>query len=259
MTIRRRYTLSGLLREAAEEHPERVSIHYEEREITYRQLDEMASGFAAGLLRMGIRKGDRVALYMPNYPEWIIAFFGTARMGGIVVPMNTRYRAKEVEYILNNSEATCLVMTSEFLNMDYVGILDGLRGKIPSLKRILVLGERISEGMDRFESLMDPGEGHRENKDLADIEKEIEEDDVVFILYTSGTTGEPKGAMLTNLNISKNAEQIAAVMEQNVNDVTLIAVPFFHCFGCVIGISACVSASSGIVPMPSFDAEQGLK
>ncbi|MBN1539049.1 MAG: AMP-binding protein, partial [Candidatus Thermoplasmatota archaeon] len=259
MTIRRRYTLSGLLREAAEEHPERVSIYYEEREITYRQLDEMASRFAAGLLKMGIRKGDRVALYMPNYPEWIVAFFGIARMGGIVVPMNTRYRAKEVEYILNNSEATCLVMTSEFLKIDYVGILDGLRGRIPALKRIVVLGDRISEGMDRFESLMELGGGHQDNVDLEDIEKSIEEDDVVFILYTSGTTGEPKGAMLTNLNISKNAEQIAAVMEQNVKDVTLIAVPFFHCFGCVIGISACVSASSGIVPMPSFDAEQGLK
>ncbi|MGA1865915.1 MAG: AMP-binding protein [Thermoplasmatota archaeon] len=258
MTMNRRYTLSGLLRKATEENPERIAIFYEDRAITYKKLDDMASRFANGLLKMGIRKGDRIALYMPNYPEWIVAFFGIARMGGVVVPMNTRYKAKEVDYIMNNSEATCLVMTSDFLKIDYIEILDDLRGRTPALRRIVVLGVRMTDGMDSYESLMELGADHRESGVLENIEKDIDEDDAVFILYTSGTTGEPKGAMLTNLNISKNAEQIAHVMEQNVDDVTLIAVPFFHCFGCVIGISACVSASSGIVPMPSFDAEQGL-
>ncbi|MGA1848307.1 MAG: AMP-binding protein, partial [Thermoplasmatota archaeon] len=199
-----------------------------------------------------------VGLHMPNYPEWIVAFFGIARMGGVVVPMNTRYKAKELDYILNNSEATGLVMTSDFLNIDYVEILDGLRGKIPALKRVIVLGDRLSEGMDPYSKVGELGSDHADDAELARIEASIKEEDVVFILYTSGTTGEPKGAMLTNLNISKNAEQISQVMKQDVNDVTLIVVPFFHCFGCVIGISACVSASSGMVPMPSYNAEEAL-
>jgi len=258
MTEEMIYTLSSLLKKAAEYNPDRVAVFFEDRSMTYSQLDEQASKFASGLLKMGIEKGDRVGLYMPNYPEWIVAFFGIARMGGIVVPMNTRYKAKEVDYILNNSEATGLVMTSNFLNIDYVNILDGLRGKIPALKRIIVLGEKLSQGMDTYQNVLKLGSNHGNDTELARIEDSIDEDDVVFILYTSGTTGEPKGAMLTNLNISKNGKQIADVMKQDVNDVTLIVVPFFHCFGCVIGITACVSASSGIVPMPSYDPEQAL-
>jgi fatty-acyl-CoA synthase len=257
MTIRK-YTLSELLRTAASENPDRIAVFFEDRSMTYSQLDILASRFASGLLKLGIRKGDRVGLYMPNFPEWIVAFFGIARMGGVVVPMNTRYKAKEVDYIMNNSEATGLVMTSDFLNIDYVEILNGLRGKIPNLKQVIVLGDKISEGMELFEKVLELGSDHESDAELGDIEGSIEEEDVVFILYTSGTTGEPKGAMLTNLNISKNAEQTAQVMKQDVNDVTLIVVPFFHCFGCVIGISACVSASSGMVPMPSYNAEEAL-
>ncbi|MDG6225069.1 MAG: AMP-binding protein [Candidatus Thermoplasmatota archaeon] len=258
MSANSKYTLSNLLRRAAKEHPERIALYYDDRAITYGQLDELASRFASGLLKLGIEKGDRVGLYMPNYPEWIIAFFGISRMGGVVVPMNTRYRKGEVEYIMNNSEATALVMASNFLNMDYVNILDELRGKLPSVRRVIVLGERRSEGMEDLPSVIEMGKGHEYDERLHDIEGSISQDDVVFILYTSGTTGEPKGAMLTNLNISKNAEQIAQQMRQDSRDVCLIVVPFFHCFGCVIGISACVSASSGMVPMPSFNASEAL-
>ena len=254
----RKYTLEDFLRYAAEESPERIAVFFREKVITYKQLDEMASQFASGLLKLGVERGDRVGLYMPNYPEWIVAFFGIARMGGIVVPMNTRYKTKEVDYIMNNSEATCLVMTSEFLNIDYVKILDSLRGKIPNLRKVVVLGDEKSEGMDFFGDVLRLGEDYQKDEELDQIRSSVDPDDVVFILYTSGTTGEPKGAMLTNLNISKNAQQIADVMNQDVNDVTLIVVPFFHCFGCVIGITACVSASSGMVPMPSFDAEEAL-
>lgn len=254
----RKYTLSDLLDEAARDNPDRIAIFYEEQNMTYGRLDELASAFASGLLKLGIKKGDRIGLYMPNYPEWVVAFFGIARMGGVVVPMNTRYKNKEVDYIMNNSEATGLIMTSDFLGIDYVKVLDELRGKIPNLSNVVVLGDTISEGMRPFEDVLELGKDHINDEELKKIRGSIEEDDTVFILYTSGTTGEPKGAMLTNLNIAKNAEQVAQVMHQNVDDVTLIVVPFFHCFGCVIGISACVSASSGMVPMPSFDPDLAL-
>ncbi len=255
----RKYTLSDLLRYAAENDPNRIAIFYEDCTLTYKELDKLASAFASGLLKMGIEKGDRVGLYMPNYPKWIVAYFGIARMGGVIVPMNTRYKVKEVDFIMNNSEATALVMTSEFLNINYVETLDKLRGKIPKLRKIIVLGDGLSDGMYTFQSVLDLGADFVNDDKLKDIVSAIEEEDTVFILYTSGTTGEPKGAMLTNLNISRNGQQVAEVMRQDIKDVALIVVPFFHCFGCVIGITACVSASSGMVPMPSYDAEQALR
>lgn len=254
-----KYTLSGLLKTAAEAFPDRDAILFEEIRMSYRELDEKSSMFASGLLKMGIEKGDRVGLYMANYPEWVVAFFGIARMGGVIVPMNTRYRGKEVDYILNNSEATALVMGSSFLNSNYVDIVNTVWEKIPKLRKVIVFGEEKGEKMDFFHDVIELGTGHGDHAELKQVMDEIEEKDAVFILYTSGTTGEPKGAMLSNLNIARNAEQIAQVMEQNEKDNTLIVVPFFHCFGCVIGISASVWAASGIVPMPSFNAEEGLQ
>ncbi len=253
------YILSNLLKKAAERFPDRTAIYFKGLEMTFSELDKKASRFASGLLNNGIKKGDRVGLYMPNYPEWIIAFFGIARMGGVVVPMNTRYKAKEVDYIMNNSEATSLVMTSDFMNLDYITILDSLRGKIPELKKVIVLGDRVLSGMTAFDEILEAGSDHAHDQALEDAILTAKEDDAVFILYTSGTTGEPKGAMLTNLNISKNAAQIAEVLEQNENDNTLIVVPFFHCFGCVIALSASVHAGSGVIPMPAFDAKASLE
>jgi acyl-CoA synthetase (AMP-forming)/AMP-acid ligase II len=254
----RKYTLSDFLRSAAETFPDRTAVYFEDRIISYRELDEMASRFASGLLKAGIQKGDRVGLYMPNYPEWVTAFFGIARMGGVIVPMNTRYRGKEVDYIMNNSEATGLVMSNTFLSSNYVEIVDTVWSNIPKLKKVVVLGDQKTDEMDRFEDIIESGKDHASHEELQRIEEEIKEEDAVFILYTSGTTGEPKGAMLSNLNIAKNAEQIAQVMNQNEKDNTLIVVPFFHCFGCVIGITASVGGGSGMVPMPSFNADEGL-
>jgi len=254
----RKYTLDDFLRYAAESNPDRAAIMFEDRVMTYRELDDLASRFAFGLIRKGLRKGDRVGIYMPNYPEWVVAFFGIARMGGVVVPMNTRYRAKEVDYIMNNSEAKALVMTSGFLKMDYVEILESLRGRIPELEHLIVLGGKIADGMTPYGEIIEGGDGYNDSEEFKERVEGLDEEDVVFILYTSGTTGEPKGAMLTNLNIAKNGEQIAHVLKQNQNDVTLIVVPFFHCFGCVIAVTASVSAVSGMVPMPSYDAREAL-
>jgi len=256
---RRIYTLSGILEEAAAHFPSHPAIVFEDQRIDYGLLDELASRFAAGLLAKGLAPGDRVGLYMTNYPEWIIAFFGIARMGGVVVPMNSRYRSQEVAYILNNCEAAGLVIGSQFLKNDYVAIVESVWNDIPSLREVIVRGENKSPRMTFFQEILEAGAKHAGDMRLAGIRARIEPEDVVFILYTSGTTGEPKGAMLTNLNIAKNGEQIAQVMRQDENDLTLIAVPFFHCFGCVIGITASVSAASGILPLPAFERHEALR
>ncbi|MFH1142913.1 MAG: AMP-binding protein [Candidatus Eisenbacteria bacterium] len=255
----RNYTLSAFLEQAALRFPDRPSIVFEDRRISYAELDELASRFASGLLAHGLAPGDRVGLYMTNYPEWVIAFFGIARMGGVIVPMNSRYRSQEVAYILNNCEAAGLVIASAFLKSDYVAIVDAVWNEIPSLRQVIVRGDRKTPRMSFLADILKAGEGHARDERLSTVRRAIEPDDVVFILYTSGTTGEPKGAMLTNLNIARNGEQIAQVMRQDENDLTLIAVPFFHCFGCVIGITASVSAASGILPLPSFERHEALR
>ena len=253
------YTLNAFLEDAATRFPDRPAIVFEDQRISFAQLDELASRFAAGLLAQGIAPGDRVGLYMTNYPEWVIAFFGIARMGGVIVPMNSRYRGHEVSYILNNCEATGLVISSTFLKSNYVEIVESVWNEIPSLKRVIVRGEDKSLRMNFFQEILDAGRGYETDAHSSSVRRRIEPEDVVFILYTSGTTGEPKGAMLTNLNIARNGEQIAQVMRQTEMDLTLIAVPFFHCFGCVIGLTASVSAASGVLPLPAFDRHEALR
>ncbi|MCD6110532.1 MAG: long-chain-fatty-acid--CoA ligase [Thermoplasmata archaeon] len=259
---KREYTLSSFLSWAAENYPDRDAVLFDEQRISYKELDEKASRFAAGLLKIGVKPGERVGLWMPNYPQWMVAYFGIARMGAVVVPMNTRYRAKELEYIINNSEATTLVLVDKFLKTDYERILEETWEKMPTLKRAVSLGESRESGCGRiynFEELLQLGADYSSYTPFREAVENLKEDEVTFILYTSGTTGEPKGAMLTNLNITKNAEQIAEVQKQTPEDVMLIVVPFFHCFGCVIGITAAVSSASAMVPVPVFNAEEVMR
>jgi fatty-acyl-CoA synthase len=255
----RTYTLSGFLQQAAERFPDQPAILFGERRITYAELDELANRFGAGLLRLGIRKGDRVGLYMTNHPEWVITFFGIARMGGVIVPMNTRYRSQEVAYILNNCGAAGLIMGSRFAKSDYVEIVESVWDSIPTLANVIVHGETKSERMLFFDDALRLGADYGSDPEVLAAMRSQRPEDVVFILYTSGTTGSPKGAMLTNLNIAKNGEQIAQVMQQSERDATLIVVPFFHCFGCVIGLTASVSAASAILPQPVFEVQAALR
>jgi fatty-acyl-CoA synthase len=255
----RTYTLSGLLQQAAERFPDQPAVLFGERRISYAELDDLASRFGAGLLRLGIRRGDRVGLYMTNHPEWVIAFFGIARMGGVIVPMNTRYRSQEVAYILNNCGATGLVMGSRYAKSDYVEIVESVWDEIPTLQQVIVHGEGKGDRMLFFQDALRAGADYAGDPEVVAACRSQQPEDVVFILYTSGTTGSPKGAMLTNLNIAKNGEQIAQVMRQDEHDVTLIVVPFFHCFGCVIGVTASVSAASALLPLPVFEAAEALR
>jgi len=255
----RTYTLSAFLEEAATRHPHRPAVVFEDQRIDYAELNELANRFASGLLARGLQPGDRVGIYMTNYPEWVIAFFGIARMGGMIVPMNSRYRGHELAYIMNNCQGSGLVIGSKFLKSDFVSIVESVWDTIPSLKQVIVRGEEKSPRMAFFQEILAAGAGHAKDPALAAASSAIKPEDPVFILYTSGTTGEPKGAVLTNLNIAQNGEHIAQVMRQDENDLTLVVVPFFHCFGCVIGLTASVSAASGVLPLPAFERAEALR
>jgi len=252
-------TLSQVLRDTAERFPLRSAILDPSGvTLTYEELDGRVDRLARGLLEIGVAKGDKVGLWMPNVPEWVTAYFAIARIGAVVVPMNTRYKTHEVEYILDDSEATTLFAVSSFVGIDYVKMIGEIRGNLPNLRNVVIVGEP-GESMHDFNDLANRGEGRLFDGTLEEREAACEPGDNVFILYTSGTTGSPKGAMLSHHNIARNAEQVTAVLHTTEKDVFLLGVPFFHCFGCVMGITGSITWGAAMVPMEVFRAKEALE
>ncbi len=251
-------TLSKVLYDTTAEFPKRNAIIDESGPLTYEQLSARVDRLARGLIELGVAKGDKVGLWMPNVPEWIVAYFAVARIGAVVVPMNTRYKSHEVQYILENSEATTLFMVDTFVGIDYRAMISEVRNKLPNLKHVIVAGEK-GRDMHSFNEVEDIGAAHLGDKKLAEREATCDPQDNVFILYTSGTTGNPKGAMLSHHNIAENAKQVTGVLHTTEKDVFLLAVPFFHCFGCVMGIMGSITWGASIVPMTVFKAKEALE
>jgi len=252
-------TLSQVLRDTTEKFSQRNAILDPSGiTLTYEELNEKVDQLARGMLELGISKGDKVGLWMPNIPEWVVAYFGIARIGAVVVPMNTRYKIHEVEYILNNSEATTLFAVGAFAGINYVSMIGEIRGNLPNLKHVIIVGEP-GEAMHGFDSVVDQGMGLLGDAKLQEREASCDPLDNVFILYTSGTTGNPKGAMLSHHNIAKNAEQVTAVLHTEEQDVFLLAVPFFHCFGCVMGIAGSITWGAAMVPMQIFKPVEAIE
>lgn len=252
-------TLSQVLRETTETFPQRDAILDPSGvTLTYEELDKRVSHLARGMLELGVCKGDKVGLWMPNIPEWVVAYYAIARVGAVVVPMNTRYKMHEVEYILNNSEATTLFAVDAFAGIDYLSMIGKIRGNLPNLKNVIIVGEP-GEDMHPFGAISENGMSLLEDGKLSAREDTCEPSDNVFILYTSGTTGNPKGAMLSHHNIAKNAEQVTEVLHTEAQDVFLLAVPFFHCFGCVMGIAGAITWGAAMVPMQIFKPVEALE
>jgi len=253
-------TLSQVLRETTERYPERQAIlDPSGMTLTYAELNAQVDRLARGMLERGVAKGDKVGLWMPNIPEWVVAYYAIARIGAVVVPMNTRYKTHEVEYILNDSEATTLFAVDAFVGIDYVPVIEEIRENLPNLKHVIIVGRETGEAMDRFDEVVVCGAERLADDKLADREASCEPTENVFILYTSGTTGNPKGAMLSHHNIAKNAEQVTEVLHTSEEDVFLLGVPFFHCFGCVMGIAGSITWGASMVPMQVFKPREALE
>ena len=266
-------TVGELLENVAKNQGNTEAVVYTDRNLryTYSQFNAVCRQAARGLMSLGIEKGEHVAIWATNTPEWLISQFSTGKMGAVLITVNTNYREAELEYLLKQSDSTTIILMEQFRNHTYIetlyNIVPELRdcepgklksAKLPKLKNVIVLGENKYPGTFSWDDVMDMGVGVTEEQ-LDFRLKSLHAEDVINMQYTSGTTGFPKGVMLTHSNVVNNALNIANCMKLTSEDRMCIPVPFFHCFGCVLGTLACVTVGATMVPVQEFNPRTVLE
>jgi fatty-acyl-CoA synthase len=267
-------TIGQLMDIVAEQFGENIAVEYHNLGVrhNYREFQNVSKDVAKGFMALGIEKGEHMAIWANNVPQWLYTQFGTGKMGAVLVTVNTSYRSFELEYLMRQSDATTLLMVGgvrepdEYLNIIYDVCPELSNSKpgqlmseqLPCLKNIIFLGEERYPGMVTWDDVLTMGRGISD-MDLKKRQASLEPDDVINMQYTSGTTGFPKGVMLTHTNLIGNAKSIGQCMNLSSEDKLCIPVPFFHCFGCVLGTLTCVVSGAAMAPVPSFNPDEVLK
>ncbi len=247
-----------------------VSVHQGLR-YTYREFRQACDAFARGLLALGIQKGDRIGVWSPNHAEWVVAQFATPKIGAILVNINPAYRAYELEYALKQSGCAALIIAPPFKTSDYAGMLAELCPELagsepgnlhaeraPDLRTVIAFGEQSLPGAYRWTDVLAKGEAVSPEA-LEQVQSQQQFDDPINIQYTSGTTGFPKGVTLSHHSILNNGFFIGERMLFTEADRLCVPVPFYHCFGMVLGNLACVThGATMVIPAPVFDPRATL-
>jgi fatty-acyl-CoA synthase len=267
-------TIGQLVKDTATRHPENMALVSSEFGIrqTYREFYKTCRDIAKGLMAMGIKRGDHVAVWTTNVPEWVYLQSALGMVGGVLVTINTNYQTHELEYILKQSDSTSLFLIDTYRDTSFYDTvrkvapeLDSFKAgslvseKLPLLKNVIYIGKKENTpGMFKFPDMIKMGEKIT-GQELDDRMNSLSDDDVINMQYTSGTTGFPKGVMLTHHNIVNNARMVGDVMGMTEKDSLLIQVPMFHCFGCVMSTLNCIYHGSTMVILESFDALKALQ
>ncbi|MEZ4520517.1 MAG: AMP-binding protein [Thermomicrobiales bacterium] len=267
-------TIGDLFDRVAEQMPDNEALvsRHEGKRFSYRELQHACNEFARGLMALGIKKGDRIGIWAPNWTEWVIAQFATPKIGAILVNINPAYRVHELEYALNQSGCSTLIIAPPFKTSRYGDLLRRLcpelescrPGKLrseraPDLRTVIAFGDQQVPGSFHWDDILEMAGGISDN-DLAQRQSEQNFDDPINIQYTSGTTGFPKGATLSHHSILNNGYFIGERMDLTGEDRICIPVPFYHCFGMVLGNLAAVTHGATIViPAEIFDPEYTLE
>ena len=261
-------TMGDLLDRMAHEYPDNEAVVYTDRPFkkTYREFCAYCDEAAKGFLAMGIKKGDHVAIWATNQPEWLTMMWATAKIGAVMVTVNTNYKEFELEYLLRQSDSMTLILMEEVKGNNYVDTLSGLcpslkssapgalsEGKLPFLKNVIYIGEneKTPAGMFHWDDLFEMAKTVSD-EELKSAQSALSIHDVINMQYTSGTTGFPKGVMLTHHNIINNGKSIGDCMKFTHRDRLCITVPFFHCFGMVLAIMASVTHATTMVPIDAY-------
>ncbi|GAB3691553.1 AMP-binding protein [Angustibacter aerolatus] len=223
------------------------------RRWTYSELDVEVDELALGLLELGVAKGDRVGVWAPNCAEWVLLQYATAKVGAILVNVNPAYRSHELAFVVNQSGMRLLVSALQHKGSDYRAMVDRVRGECPRLEDVVFIGT------DSWTQLVERG-GRVDHHRLAERQATLSPDDPINIQYTSGTTGFPKGATLSHHNILNNGYFVGELIHYSELDRVCIPVPFYHCFGMVMGNLACTShGACMVIPAPGFDPAATLQ
>lgn len=243
--------VAELLERAARKRPEKGAVFDGSKRISYGELYKDVQLLASSLAAQGIEKGDRIIVYMPNWHEFVTVYFAVAKLGAIIVPANIRYRREELQYILEHSGAKAVFAGKGLSHFDFLE--EFRRDPATELEHIFTVRFKKDPYLS-YEALLAEG-------DLSKVPQTVinPEEDTISILYTSGTTGQPKGAMLTHKNFVHTAVISAEYMHCTKDDVFLIAVPAFHCFGMIPGILSAVAVAGKIVLVEEFKAEKVLQ
>jgi fatty-acyl-CoA synthase len=252
-------TVGNLLTSLSRALPSQPALLYENGpRYTFAELEQEARLVARGLIAHGVQPGERVVVWATNVPEWIVLQFALAKAGAILVTANTSLRAKEIDYLVRQSEAATIVTISGFRGVDYVAALEEIgatRGRIPGLERLVFVrrGDETTpaEFID-YKALRTDG-ADVDDATLDARSAAVSVDDVVNMQYTSGTTGFPKGVMLSSRNIVNNGEVLGRMMGFTSEDRLCLCVPLFHCFGCVIGVLGAYTHGAALCPIEWFD------
>ncbi|HWQ66481.1 MAG TPA: AMP-binding protein [Methanospirillum sp.] len=266
-------TIGKMLDQICARYPDEEAIvaPFQNIRLTYKQFRDEVDRVARGLMALDIRKGDRVGIWAMNYAEWIIVQFATAKIGAIMVNINPAYRTFEFDYCLRQSEIKLLIIQGRFKTSDYVGMFYEacpeayearpgriLSEKFPFLKTVVFMGDIPYNGMYSWDELLKRGDSISP-EELDERAESLNFDDPINIQYTSGTTGYPKGVVLTHHGVLNNGYMIAKGMGFSEKDRLCIPVPFYHCFGMVLSNMACASTGATmVIPAPTFDPEAVL-
>jgi fatty-acyl-CoA synthase len=266
-------TIGRAFDKTVERYPDQQALVVRHQNIrwTYREYQHEVDRLACGLLALGIEPGDRVGIWAPNCYEWALTQFATAKIGAVMVCINPAYRLYELEYALNNVQCKAVITAEKFKSSNYLeqlralapGIEDCQPGelrseKLPFLRTIVTMGEDTPAGMFGFATVCDMG-GVAQRARLAQLSAQLKSDDIINIQFTSGTTGNPKGAALSHRNILNNGSICGEGMRFTEHDRLCMPVPLYHCFGMVLGNLACIShGAAAIYPSDAFDPQATL-
>ena len=265
-------TIGAYLKQQVAIDPDHEFVVYPDRDLrwTYKDFDERTDALAKGLLAIGMKPGDHLGVWARNIPDWLTFMYASAKIGVVMVTVNPVYKSHELDYVLKQSDMKALCVIDAYRDVDYLQIIRDLvpeslnvqRGflhseEYPFLENLIYMGPEKHRGFYSVPELLLLGQ-HKPDSSLEWAQGQFDNNDVVMMQYTSGTTGFPKGVMLTHYNVVNNGKAIGDCMDLSSHDHMMIQVPMFHCFGMVLSMTSCMTHGATLCPMPYFSAKVSL-
>ena len=265
-------TLGDQLDKTCDAYPENEAIVFENQRLKYKEYQIVVNNLAKGLMALGVQKEDKVAIWLSNRPEFVICQFAIAKIGAVMVPLNTRYKSHEVKHILKHSDTTTLIVMDEFLGIEFIPIIKEVLSEnlhsekcklsskeLPLLQNLICIGEKKYDGFMKLRDIIERKSMEIDDKQLQERQKEVDGRSIVMLPYTAGTTGSPKGVMIAHDNILRHMNNNATIIGVTDKDRLIVYLPLFHVFACIVNVAIATIRGACLVLQEYFDAEESLR